>query len=182
VGWKALKPLASWDFSEAAEGTRTLDLLHGKQTLIARSSALSLHIDHIVAFAAPVAVSGFLAFCRSSGTQLAPRRETRGRARGVSRNPDGRIMIPPYFGLAIGRFARWTRSWTQPQLASAFTECCRVNAGSDARGATGDRRHSHGGEPTGGALLDRAVPRPVRQGEVVGHQVGLLVGVVDDPV
>jgi hypothetical protein len=33
VGWKALQPLASGDFSEAAEGTRTLDLLHGKQTL-----------------------------------------------------------------------------------------------------------------------------------------------------
>ena len=33
VGRKALKPLASGDFSEAAEGTRTLDLLHGKQTL-----------------------------------------------------------------------------------------------------------------------------------------------------
>jgi hypothetical protein len=35
-GWKAQKPLASRDFSEAAEGTRTLDLLHGKQTLIVR--------------------------------------------------------------------------------------------------------------------------------------------------
>ena len=33
VGWKAQKPHVSWDFSEAAEGTRTLDLLHGKQTL-----------------------------------------------------------------------------------------------------------------------------------------------------
>ena len=33
VGRKALKPLAGGDFSEAAEGTRTLDLLHGKQTL-----------------------------------------------------------------------------------------------------------------------------------------------------
>jgi hypothetical protein len=67
------------------------------------------------------------------------------------------------------------------QRLSAFTECCRVNAGSDARGATGDRRHSMAMSP-GGALLDRAVPRPVRQGEVVGHQFGLLVGVVDDPV
>src|SRR3954452_19650334 len=34
----------------------------------------------------------------------------------------------------------------------------------------------------GGALLDRAFPRPLRQGEVVGHQLGPLVGVVDDPV
>jgi hypothetical protein len=33
MGWKAQKPLASGDFFEAAEGTRTLDLLHGKQTL-----------------------------------------------------------------------------------------------------------------------------------------------------
>ena len=28
------------------------------------------------------------------------------------------------------------------QRLSAFTEGCRVNAGSDARGATGERRHS----------------------------------------
>jgi hypothetical protein len=33
TSWKARKPLASGDLSEAAEGTRTLDLLHGKQTL-----------------------------------------------------------------------------------------------------------------------------------------------------
>ena len=31
-------------------------------------------------------------------------------------------------------------------------------------------------------LLDRAFPRPVREGEVEGHQLGPLVGVVDDPV
>ena len=37
AGWKARKPLASGDFSEAAEGTRTLDLLPGKQTLIISS-------------------------------------------------------------------------------------------------------------------------------------------------
>jgi hypothetical protein len=33
VSWKAPKRLASGDSCEAAEGTRTLDLLHGKQTL-----------------------------------------------------------------------------------------------------------------------------------------------------
>ena len=32
-GPEGAEPLASGDFSEAAEGTRTLDLLHGKQTL-----------------------------------------------------------------------------------------------------------------------------------------------------
>jgi hypothetical protein len=33
ASWKAQKRLMRGDFSEAAEGTRTLDLLHGKQTL-----------------------------------------------------------------------------------------------------------------------------------------------------
>jgi hypothetical protein len=33
ASWKAQKRLRHGDFSEAAEGTRTLDLLHGKQTL-----------------------------------------------------------------------------------------------------------------------------------------------------
>ena len=33
VSWKAQKRLRYGDFLEAAEGTRTLDLLHGKQTL-----------------------------------------------------------------------------------------------------------------------------------------------------
>ena len=36
-GWKAQKPRASGDFFQAAEGTRTLDLLHGKQTGVAGS-------------------------------------------------------------------------------------------------------------------------------------------------
>jgi hypothetical protein len=33
VSWKARKRLRRGDFPKAAEGTRTLDLLHGKQTL-----------------------------------------------------------------------------------------------------------------------------------------------------
>ena len=33
ASWEAQKRLRHGDFSEAAEGTRTLDLLHGKQTL-----------------------------------------------------------------------------------------------------------------------------------------------------
>ena len=66
------------------------------------------------------------------------------------------------------------------QRASAFTEYCGANAAPMPElppviGAITC-------DPTGGALLDRAVPRPVRQGEVVGHQLGPLVGVVDDPV
>jgi hypothetical protein len=34
ASWKARKRLRRGDFPEAAEGTRTLDLLHGKQTYV----------------------------------------------------------------------------------------------------------------------------------------------------
>jgi hypothetical protein len=37
ASWKARKRRSCRTFFEAAEGTRTLDLLHGKQTLIVRS-------------------------------------------------------------------------------------------------------------------------------------------------
>ena len=53
--------------------------------------------------------------------------------------------------------------------------------GSDVRSVTVSGAID-GAEPTGGALLDRAVPPPVRQGEFVGHRLGTFVGVVDDPV
>jgi hypothetical protein len=65
VGWKALKPLASGDFLEAAEGTRTLDLLHGKQTLIARSQPFVPAYRHNGAFDASLSCLGFRRF--SSG-------------------------------------------------------------------------------------------------------------------
>jgi hypothetical protein len=40
TGWRARKPLGSGHFSEAADGTRTHDLLHGKKKLIWRCGLL----------------------------------------------------------------------------------------------------------------------------------------------
>jgi hypothetical protein len=40
VAWRAQKPLGSGHFAEAADGTRTHDLLHGKQKLIRRLTPL----------------------------------------------------------------------------------------------------------------------------------------------
>ena len=74
--------------------------------------------------------------------------------------------------------------------------CCSPVCTSKRRSPSSARAHAApnalGADPVSGAipwrraygrrLLDRAVPRPVRQDEVVGHQLGPLVGVVDDPV
>jgi hypothetical protein len=51
-----LKRLGHGDCVEAAEGTRALDLLHGKQTGVAGSCALYLHIRQFQAYGASKSV------------------------------------------------------------------------------------------------------------------------------
>jgi hypothetical protein len=69
ASWKARKRLRRGDFPQAAEGTRTLDLLHGKQSTMTK-------FGHVLPANAAVpgidpckGVVGFVAFCRGCVNQ-----------------------------------------------------------------------------------------------------------------
>ena len=88
LGGKARKRRTCRTFFEAAEGTRTLDLLHGKQTLIVGSYRFIPTYRPHRRLRCAVTVSGFAAFRRSSGTQLAPETRDAGpsvRSQGIRR-------------------------------------------------------------------------------------------------
>src|SRR5919198_213437 len=117
-----------------------------------------------------------------------PRPDARAPLNRASEAADLRPVVRPRSRLARQASLKSPSSYTitprsrgSSRAVILITDCCRANAAAMPEvppviGAIAWRR------AYGGALLDRAVPRPVRQGEVVGHRLGPLVGVVNYPV